>query len=444
MEWRFFLMKTITEMREEIVRLMKELGDMKAQMIAENRSPNDTEREKAAGLLDAVKELEDNIEMEERIEETEKRLAQPKEEPTKPDVKKTTITKEERKKKDQFLTFGEQLQAIIHAGNNRGTDPRLTRAISGLNETVQSEGGFFVQQDFAGNLMRPIFETGRIASRLNRMSLSGNSNGLKIPGIDESSRATGSRWGGIQMYWIEEAGTLTKSKPKFRMINLQLNKLAGLAYLTDELIQDASALESYVETAFREELEFMIDDSVIRGTGAGRPLGILNSGCLVSQGKETGQNADTIVYNNILNMWSKLIATSRTNAVWLINQNVEPQLAQMHLDVGTGAAPVFLPPGGATASPYSTIFGRPVIPMEQCSSLGDKGDIFLADFSKYYFIDKGTRQDYSIHVRFLNDEQVFRIIYRCDGQPMLGKAITPYKGASGETHSHFVTLNARA
>jgi HK97 family phage major capsid protein len=139
-------------------------------------------------------------------------------------------------------------------------------------------------------------------------------------------------------------------------------------------------------------------------------------------------------------MWSKLLADSRPNSVWCINQNVEPQLAQMSL----GITNVYQPPGGASASPYSTLYGRPVIPLEQCATLGDKGDVVLADFSKYYFIDKGTRQDYSIHVRFLNDEQVFRIIYRCDGQPMLGKAITPYKGASGEKHSHFVTLNARA
>jgi len=389
--------------------------------------------------------LEAQIAMEERIEETESRLAQPKAEPTKPEVRNTTVTKEERKKKDSFLTFGEQLQAVMKAGDNRGVDPRLTlRAASGLGESVASEGGFLVQQDFAANLMKPIFETGKLASRLNRLSLSGNSNGIKIPGIDESSRATGSRWGGIQMYWVEEAGTLTKAKPKFRMINLQLNKLAGLAYLTDELMQDAVALEGYVETAFREELEFMIDDSVIRGTGSGRPLGILNAGCLVSEAKETGQDADTIVYENILKMWSKLVANSRTNAVWLVNQNVEPQLAQMHLNVGTGAAPVYLPPSGASGQQYSTIFGRPVIPVEQASSLGDKGDIMLADFSKYYWIDKGTRSDYSMHIRFLNDEQVYRIIYRADGQPMLGQAITPYKGATSEKHSHFVTLNARA
>ena len=438
-------MKTVTEMREEIVRLMKELGDMKAQCIAESRSPKEGEREKAADLLDKVNELEAQIEMEERIEETEKRLAQPRQEATKPDVRTTTITKEDRKRKDQFLTFGEQLQAIMKAGDNRGVDPRLHfRAAEGLSESVASEGGFLVQQDFASAMMKPVFETGKLASRLNRLSLSGKSNGIKIPGIDESSRATGSRWGGIQMYWVEEAGDKTKSKPKFRMINLQLNKLAGLAYLTDELIEDSMALESYVTTAFQDELKFAIDDAVIRGTGAGRPLGILNAGCLVSQAKEVGQDADTIVYSNILKMWSKLIADSRTNAVWLVNQNCEPQLAAMHLDVGTGAAPVWLPPGGASGSPYSTIFGRPVIPIEQASTLGDKGDIFLADFSKYYWIDKGTKQDFSIHVRFVNDESVFRIVYRCDGQPMLGQAVTPYKGATAEKHSHFVTLAARA
>ena len=438
-------MKTITEMREEIARMMKELGDMKAQAIAESRSHTDEEREKAAGLLDAVAELEANIELEERLEETEKRLAQPKVEPTKPDTRATATSKEDRKKKDQFLTFGEQLQAVMKAGDNRGVDPRLNlRAASGLSEGVASDGGFLVQQDFAAALMKPIFETGKLASRINRLSLSGNSNGIKIPGIDESSRALGSRWGGIQMYWLEEAGAKTKSKPKFRMINLNLNKLAGLAYLTDELIQDSGALESYVQTAFQDELNFMIDDAILRGTGAGRPLGVLNAGCLVSQGKEVGQDADTITYPNILKMWSKLIASSRPNAVWLVNQNCEPQLAGLHLDVGTGAAPVWLPPGGASGSQYSTIFGRPVIPMEQSSTLGDKGDIILGDFSKYYWIDKGTRSDFSIHVRFLNDESVFRIVYRCDGQPMLGQGITPYKGAAAEKHSHFVTLAARA
>jgi HK97 family phage major capsid protein len=102
-----------------------------------------------------------------------------------------------------------------------------------------------------------------------------------------------------------------------------------------------------------------------------------------------------------------------------------------------------MPAGGASASPYSTLFGRPVIPIEQCATLGDKGDIILADMSQYAMIDKGgLAAAQSIHVKFLYDENVYRFIYRTDGQPMWNVALTPYKGSN--SLSPFVTLNERA
>ena len=69
-------------------------------------------------------------------------------------------------------------------------------------------------------------------------------------------------------------------------------------------------------------------------------------------------------------------------------------------------------------------------------------DIVLADLSQYLLIDKGgISAASSIHVRFLYDENVFRFIYRVDGQPIWNAPITPYKGAG--TLSPFVTLQAR-
>jgi HK97 family phage major capsid protein len=438
-------MKTITQMREEIASLMKELGKMKAQVVAENRDPSQLERSKASDILDRVDELEKNIAMEERIQETSERLAKPKEEPTKPETTTTSLSDKEQKKKDRFLTFGEQLQAVANAGSDRRIiDPRLkTRAISGMGETVSSDGGFLVQQDFATEIIKQVFETGKLASRIQQINLGDDKNGLKINGIDESTRATGSRWGGIRMYWLEEAGTKTKSKPKFRQIELSLKKLIGLCYATDELLADAAALESVVRQAFENELGFMMDDAIINGTGAGQPLGVMNAACMVQQNKETGQAATTIVHENIVKMWSRLIADSRPNAVWLINQDCEPQLHTMGLAVGTGGVPSYLPPGGLTASPYASLMGRPVIPMEQCQTLGTNGDIILGDFSKYLGITKGgVKTDVSIHVRFVNDESVFRWVFRFDGQPVLHKAITPYKG--NNTLSHFVKLQTRS
>jgi len=118
-------------------------------------------------------------------------------------------------------------------------------------------------------------------------------------------------------------------------------------------------------------------------------------------------------------------------------------LMTMTIDVGTGGLPVYLPPGGASAAPYGTIFGRPAFVHESCDNLGDVGDIMLIDPSQYQMIEKGGMQSASsIHVRFLEGETVFRFIYRVDGQPMWNSALTPAN--DGNDVSPFINLAARA
>ena len=289
--------------------------------------------------------------------------------------------------------------------------------------------------------MQEVFQTGILAPRCRRISISGNSNGIKINGVDETSRAS-TRSGGIIGYWKDEAAQKTASKPKFRQIELTLHKLIGLCYATDELLSDASALEGFIRQAFAAEFGFLLDDAIIRGSGAGQPLGILNAGCLVTVSKEGGQLADTIVWENVVKMYARLFAGSRPNAVWLINQAAEAQLMQMAMSVGTGGVPVYLPAGGASQSPYATLFGRPVIAIEQCSALGDVGDIIFGDFNGYIIAEKGGIESaMSIHVKFDYDESVFRFVLRVDGQPVRASSLTPYKGS--DALSHFVTLAAR-
>jgi HK97 family phage major capsid protein len=183
----------------------------------------------------------------------------------------------------------------------------------------------------------------------------------------------------------------------------------------------------------------MITDSIIRGSGAGQPLGILNAGSLITVDKEAGQDADTLVTENLVNMWARLLPRSKQNAVWLINPSIEPQLYQLALSVGTGGLPVFLPAGGMSATPYMSLLGRPVIPCESCSTLGDLGDIILADLGAGYVLAEkagGAKFAQSIAVRFVYDELAFRLTYRFDGAPMLASAITPAQGV--DTMSHFV------
>ena len=354
----------------------------------------------------------------------------------KPEVKPTPAKDNEKR----FASFGEQLMAAYRAAMPGGkVDERLsTRAASGLNETTPSDGGFLVQQDFVTELLKRTYETGILASKVKKIPISTNANGMKINAIDEDSRANGSRWGGVQTYWEGEADEITASKPKFRQMELSLKKLTGLCYATDELLQDAAALEAVIRQAFAEEFGFKIDDAILSGSGEGEPLGILNSGAIVTVAKEASQT-DIITVENLIKMWNRLWSRSRANAVWYINQELEPYLYTLKI----GDKPVYIPAGGLSEKPYGTLFGRPVVPIEQCSAAGEVGDIILADIGQYLLIDKGgVKSASSIHVRFLYDENVFRFIYRVDGKPIWTKPLTPYKGSA--TVSPFVTLAKRS
>lgn len=437
-------MKTVTQYREDISNLTKKVGDLDAVAIAENRDLNDTEITLKNDILDRIEETEKTVLAMERQETIIDRLAKPAERKTVEKDKSDYKVGIDNRSKDKFQSFGQQMAAVMVAGTHGGsTDPRLFNAASGLNETTPSDGGFLVQTEYSDQILKNVWDTGMILPKISKITLSGNTNSMELNGLDETSRVNGSRAGGIAVYTVAEAAAATASKPKFRKINLKLNKLMGLCYATDELLEDTNALAQTITEGFRDEFDFKLTDHIINGSGAGEALGILNSGCVVSVSKETGQAAGTIVFENINNMWSRLMAKSRPNAVWIINQDCEPQLNQMSIAVGTGGVPVYMPAGGVSVSPYGTLFGRPVVPIEQCQTVGTTGDIMLCDFSQYKAIDKGgLKGDVSIHVQFLVDEQVFRFTYRFDGQPLLGSPITPFKGTN--TLSHFIKLDSRA
>ena len=313
---------------------------------------------------------------------------------------------------------------------------------TGLNEGLGPQGGFLVGTDQGGALLQRVYDVGSLLQRVDMTGISAGSNGMTFYGINETSRANGSRRGGIRAYWTAEGGTKQASQPEWREMELRLHKVAALVYATDELLQDANALESWILQNLPEELSFVVEDAVVNGTGVGMPQGILLSPCLVAQAAEPGQAVTTIVSQNIMNMWSRLWAPSRSKAVWLINQDIEPQLYQMNLGVGAGGTTLYQPPGGLSQKPYSTLMGRPILPIEYAQTLGTQGDIILADLSEYQMIEKGgVQQASSIHVHFIYDETVYRFVYRCDGQPKWNSPLTPFNSAV--TQSPFVALAGR-
>ena len=440
-------MKTVTQYKEDIRVLMEKSATYDAQCVAENRDLTEAERTYKNEIMDTVNEYRDIVKTMERQERITSELETPATPLTVPKNAKIKVG-DELRAKDKFSSFGEQMAAVMRAGISGGrVDPRLRniQAATGAGESTPSDGGFLVQQDYSSELLQQVIETGILAQRCRRQPISGPSNSIKIPGVDETSRVS-SRFGGIIAYWKDEAQTKTATKPKFREIELNLKKLIGAIYATDELLQDAAALEAFLKAAFVSEFGFQIDDAIFQGNGAGKPLGFMNGGGLVTVSAETGQPAATIMTENIVNMYSRRFAGKTQNYVWLYNQAIEPQLFTMSLGVGTGGSAVYMPPGGLSALPYGQLLGLPALAIEQAAALGTTGDIVLANLPDGYILAEkgGIQQDMSIHVEFLADEIIFRFVLRTDGQPVRASVLTPYKGGSGATQSHFVALETRS
>jgi len=346
-----------------------------------------------------------------------------------------------------FSSLGDQLSAVKSATLSQGRDlaPRL-KALNikqlGANELVGSEGGFLLEPTFVSVLLKPLHDSGPFSSRCAKLPIGPNSNSLTVRAVDEKSRATGARWGGIRGYRLAEAGTKQPSEPSFRLMELRLKKYAVLCYATEELLQDTIALAGIIQQGAAEELDFMVNDDICNGDGVAGPLGILQSGALVKVPMEAGQLADTIVTENIFKMWARMHPRSKANAAWYINTDVTPQLYALSLSVGTGGMPMYMGPGSLPNAPSGALLGKPVIETEFNATLGDVGDIILADMSQYVTIDKDVQAASSIHVQFLTDQVAFRFVYRCDGQPKIAAPLVPYKGG-GNTLSPFVALAAR-
>ena len=337
-----------------------------------------------------------------------------------------------------FRSFGEFAQAV-QSGSVPGNRPdqRLAAApgVAG-NEGTGADGGFAVPPEFSREIFRLSLGEDSLIPMTDNTNVGGNS--MVFP-KDETTP-----WGtdGIRAYWQAEATQANATKPKLGTTALRLHKLMGLVPLTDELLADTNALDSYLPSKVGDSIRWKSNEAILLGTGAGQPQGLLNSGAAIAVAKESNQAAATVTIQNLANMLARLMPGSLTDAVWMIHPSVIPQLFQLTL----GNYPIFLPIGGVQGQAGSgfTLFGRPVIISQHASPLGTAGDISLLDMSYYRTITKagGIETATSMHLYFDADATAFRATFRLDGQSKISNPVSPAKGAA--TLSPFVQLATRA
>lgn len=347
-----------------------------------------------------------------------------------------------------FRDFGDFMASVRNACvNPSNMDQRLIQnALSTYgSEGVAADGGFGVPPEWRAQIMTAVSGEGSLLSRTDQQTASGNS--ISFP-VDETTAWQST--GGIQAYWDSEAQVITQSKPALKDLTVKLSRLTAMVPVTDELLEDAPSMGSYVARKAADKLTFKVNDAIINGTGSGQPLGILNAPCLVTVSKEASQAAGTFFGVNAVKMMARLPSNSFGNSVWLINQDVLPSILQLGFVVknpdnsAAGAGALYLPPNGlANSSPYGSLLGRPIVVTEACKTIGTVGDVILADLTQFLTVTKtgGVRSDTSMHVYFENSVTAFRFVLRLNGQPWLSAAIARASGSN--TLSHFVVLQAR-
>lgn len=306
-----------------------------------------------------------------------------------------------------------------------------------MSESVPSDGGFLVPVEYSSKIHNVSLENEIVMPRAFVQPM--KSNEIHIPAMTIGNHST-NLYGGFVASYTAEAGTIAEHNPTVRDMELNAKKLTGLIRFSSELAADIPNGEGQIINICGKGLAWYRDRAFLKGTGAGQPLGILNSNCLITVAKETGQKADTIVYENFTKMLGRLHPACFNNAVWIIQVSAIPQLLQLSMAIGTGgnAIPVLSESNGVWK-----ILTRPVIFSEKTEVLGDKGDVILADLSQYVVgLRSEMRFDMSIHVAFQTDEILARLIERHDGQPLWDSPLTLEDGST--TVSPFVTLAERA
>lgn len=419
------------ELLQKRAALIKQQEDILAAMKAENRNMTVDEKSTWDKVEAAIVDVEDNIECMKSFQSRTNGLD---------DSYMPSNFDGMPKNNAEPFSFGELCQAAIalaaptrirNAADILNRFTSVKNAASGLSANVPVDGGFLIGATRSNEIMKKVYEGGEITSKCSVFEVGQYSDSFEVPYLEENSRAAGSRWGGLRAYREGEVDTPTKSQPATGRWECRLTDMKSLIYLTERMMEDAPAIESLVMELMPQEFQYKLQDEILNGQGGIQCTGVIGHPATVSVAKESGQAAKTILANNIINMYSRCWGKGRSNAAWYYNQDVEPQLFSLTFDVGTGGVPVFLPANGLSGSPYATLFGRPLIPVEQAKTLGTVGDIIFGNFGEYALVRKGgLRSASSIHVKFLTDELTLKFSMRVNGKPKWKKALTPANGTN--------------
>jgi len=301
-------------------------------------------------------------------------------------------------------------------------------------------GGYLVPEDFEATL-RQMMDMTLDMRGMCRVIPTRIPSG-KWPGLDQQTAPTAGVGdtafaGGVQAFKTDENATIGSTQPLLNLIEWQVHKIAGITAVPTELMQDtAIAIEMLLSDLFARTIRAKEEFYVLYGTGAGEPLGIINSDAKIEVESDA---SDVFKWVDALEMRKHWKQTTGGRGVWLIHPSVIPQIGQF--EVGTGGAAAFVTDLQGDSPTGWKILGWPVMESEHLPQLGNDYPVMLADFNAYAIWQKeGLSIASSEHANFVDGQITWRFEERIDGKPLLSGPITLADPQGSFEKSPFVVL----
>jgi HK97 family phage major capsid protein len=295
--------------------------------------------------------------------------------------------------------------------------------------------------------------------------------------VMESSRAFGLRYGGSVVKWGTSPGVdhstpvALVNQPQVTVAKFFLDRFTAYGpKVSSDLIQDSGdLLSSYIEEVQFQDTAYLLMDILIGGSNY-PTVGLINSPGTVTVPPEGGETGGVLQLANFDKMLARFPAGcyQSEGACWMCNQDTLLAINQL-ATTEVWPQTIYMP-RGAYQNPWPSIYGLPLLVVEQCPAIGTPGDVILADLRQVMCavyrpapikgkinstlqvgaadgweadMNLSIERRRSEHRYFDTDQQVFFSKFKADIQPLWAQTIKPAYSNTGLNVGPYVIIGQR-
>ncbi len=195
--------------------------------------------------------------------------------------------------------------------------------------------------------------------------------------IPQLNQTDDDEFAGVAFEWTEEGSTKPATNANFIDKQILTHELSGIAKASQTILRrNQVGLEAALMFIFREAARQELDRVILRGSGTGQPLGILNTAGVKEVNRGTPGDVD---FDDLNAMCFAIKQQFRAGSRFTIADTVEQRLAGKKDNDGK---PLFR---ASTAElPQDMLLGKPYTSTYLNPSLGANGDTVLGNYQWYW------------------------------------------------------------